>query len=477
MPWKALLFLAAAALLSGAAVASDVDDDLWILAAGRGAGGAGSMWMTDLVVLNAGEDDVEVEISFLDRSGAESESHAFEIAAGQTLVLPDVTLGTFGLESAFGSIRVEAVEDEEEDADFGGDEVELIARARIYEGGGAGTFGQTLDGLSDDGAISADGPVSTLIAGVSNDASFRTNWIGLNVADGEDDEDVNARVLAELLDVHGETVGSREYGMPAGVPVWVSLADFAPVSDGTLRLTMLEGEALFVASRIDMTTNDPATLAASVRMKPKDQRYTDEFRIEDCTFASTGENPFFPLRPGLRVVLEGEDDGADVQNVIEVLGETFVVDGVTTRVITETESEDGELTEISRNYFAQCVETGAVFYFGEHVDIYEDGEVVSHEGEWLAGQDGARAGIIMPGTVLAGSRYYQEVAPGVALDRAEHLETGLSVETEIGELEGCASIRDTSALDPGPGDVKVYCPGIGVVIDAELEIVEVSGAP
>jgi hypothetical protein len=37
----------------------------------------------------------------------------------------------------------------------------------------------------------------------------------------------------------------------------------------------------------------------------------------------------------------------------------------------------------------------------------------------LHGSDNARAGIIMPGTPLLGSRYYQEIAPEVALDKAE----------------------------------------------------------
>lgn len=58
--------------------------------------------------------------------------------------------------------------------------------------------------------------------------------------------------------------------------------------------------------------------------------------------------------------------------------------------------EDGELTEISRNFFATCNRDNSVVYFGEEVNIYEDGEVVAHEGEWRAGDDDARPGIIMP---------------------------------------------------------------------------------
>ena len=77
----------------------------------------------------------------------------------------------------------------------------------------------------------------------------------------------------------------------------------------------------------------------------------------------------------------------------------------------ERETADGELVEISRNYFAICRPSNSVFYFGEDVNIYENGEVVSHEGAWLAGVNGAREGMIMPGTVLIGARYFQEIAP------------------------------------------------------------------
>jgi hypothetical protein len=70
---------------------------------------------------------------------------------------------------------------------------------------------------------------------------------------------------------------------------------------------------------------------------------------------------------------------------------------VTTRAMTEVEwadtdadgeiDADEELIEISRNYFAQTQTgpaPGTVCYFGENVDIYEDGEIVSHEGAWRA---------------------------------------------------------------------------------------------
>ncbi len=206
--------------------------------------------------------------------------------------------------------------------------------------------------------------------------------------------------------------------------------------------------------------------------RPRSCDFTDEFFSEDCTFATVGRNRFFVLEPGFELVLEGEDDGEELSVTITVLDDTIEINGVETRIVREVETVDGELAEISHNYFAICVETGSVFYFGEDVDIYEGGVVVSHDGAWRAGEDGARSGIMMPGTILVGSRYYQEIAPGVALDRAENVSLDKRVRTEAGTFADCLVVDETSPLEPGSLSVKVYAPGIGLVVDNEVKLVE-----
>ena len=37
--------------------------------------------------------------------------------------------------------------------------------------------------------------------------------------------------------------------------------------------------------------------------------YTTSFRTENCTFSSTGRNPFFIVEPNYRLVLAGEEEG------------------------------------------------------------------------------------------------------------------------------------------------------------------------
>ena len=224
-----------------------------------------------------------------------------------------------------------------------------------------------------------------------------------------------------------------------------------------------------------------AASALAAAQNGEDPDFTTDFRLEECKFSHKGGNAYFSLDHGRQLIFEGEDEGEFLELWVTVLDETRWIefettDGVTrwvkTRVIEEREWLDEELVEISRNFFARCRETSDVYYFGEDVDIYEDGDIVSHEGAWLAGVDGAQPGLIMPGTFLLGSRYYQETAPGVAMDRGENVAMGLEIEVPAGVFDGCVEVLETTPLDPEEESTKIYCPGIGLVIDDEAELVE-----
>ena len=201
--------------------------------------------------------------------------------------------------------------------------------------------------------------------------------------------------------------------------------------------------------------------------------FTDEFPIERCTFATTGRNPYFILVPGHRLELEGEEKDTVTHLTITVLADTLTVDGVQTRVVEERETEDGELVEVSRNYFAHCPENGSVFYFGEDVDNYENGVVDNHDGSWRAGVDGARAGVIMPGLNLVGARYFQEIAPDLALDRAETVSVTETLSTPAGDFVDVLKTRETTPLERGVKEFKYYAPGVGLIRDEHLDLVEV----
>src|SRR3990172_176312 len=80
-----------------------------------------------------------------------------------------------------------------------------------------------------------------------------------------------------------------------------------------------------------------------------DDKFIDSFNTDSCTFSTTGQNKYFILEPGYRLVLAGDDD--EEQIVITVLNETKIVNEIETRIVEENESKKGETTEISKNYF------------------------------------------------------------------------------------------------------------------------------
>ena len=190
--------------------------------------------------------------------------------------------------------------------------------------------------------------------------------------------------------------------------------------------------------------------------------------MEPGELGPTGRNPYFILEPGYFLVLRKGNE----ELTITVLDETKKVDGVETRVVEEKETKNGKLVEISRNFFAISKRTNSVYYFGEEVDIYEDGKVVSHEGAWLSGVKGAKFGLMMPGTPLVGGRYYNEIAPEVAMDRAEIVSMKETVETIAGTFKNCLKIEETTPLEPGNKEYKYYAPGIGLINDANAELVK-----
>lgn len=189
-----------------------------------------------------------------------------------------------------------------------------------------------------------------------------------------------------------------------------------------------------------------------------------EFGIPERALVPTGRNPYFILEPGFRLILESSTEKV----WITVLDETKEVEGVITRVVEEREWKKGKLIEVSRNFFAIDPETGDAFYFGEDVDMYKDGKIKSHEGAWLAGRNGAKPGMIMPGKPRVGMKYYQELAPGAAMDRAEVISLDETLQTPAGAFTHCLRTKESSALNFFEKEYKTYAPGIGLIQDQKL---------
>jgi uncharacterized membrane protein YkoI len=198
-------------------------------------------------------------------------------------------------------------------------------------------------------------------------------------------------------------------------------------------------------------------------------KFRDTFEVETASLAHNGSNTYMVLQPGFKLILV---DGKDTLTIM-VLDETKVVDGVKTRIIEERETKAGKLEEVSRNYFAIDKRTGDVYYFGEDVDMYdENGKVTSHEGSWLSGVGDAKFGLIMPGKPKVGDRYYQEVAPNVAMDRAEVVSVRETVKSPVGTFENCLKTKESSGLESGVEN-KLFAPGVGLLKDGGFKLAKI----
>ncbi len=186
-------------------------------------------------------------------------------------------------------------------------------------------------------------------------------------------------------------------------------------------------------------------------------------------FVDRIDNRYLPMIPGSIYIYKGSEDGEEQRNVVEVTHETRTILGVDAVVVRDTVTDsDGELIEQTLDWFAQD-ESGNVWYLGEDSKDYENGQVVSTEGSWEAGVDGAAPGIIMEAQPRVGDAYRQECAPGVAEDEAEVLKLKHPVKTPVGKFRHALLTRESTPLEPDVAETKAYAQCLGLV---RTEIVE-----
>lgn len=182
------------------------------------------------------------------------------------------------------------------------------------------------------------------------------------------------------------------------------------------------------------------------------------------------DNPYFPHEPGTMFIYEGTTDEGFLQTQTHVTFETETVMGVPCMVVRSTEFVDGELLEETDDWYAQDV-VGNVWYFGEETQEYDEfGDPLPYTGSWRAGVDGAQPGIIMPADPHVGDpAYYQEYFPGVAEDMAIVESLHESVDVPSGSYDDCLMTQEFTPLDPTEKVLKYYAPGVGHVLETDLE--------
>lgn len=189
------------------------------------------------------------------------------------------------------------------------------------------------------------------------------------------------------------------------------------------------------------------------------------------------DNIYFPLFPDYEALLiaEGEDEEGEPfteESRLSWGGAGPEIMGVQTWALRDLAYEDGLLVEDTLDYFAQDTD-GNVWYFGEDVTNYlydDDGNLIgtNDESAWIAGENGALPGWIMPAELTLGLAYFQEYAPADdALDEAQIFATGLTVVSGGTVFEDVLQILETTSLDPDAREFKYYAPGFGLILAEE----------
>lgn len=186
--------------------------------------------------------------------------------------------------------------------------------------------------------------------------------------------------------------------------------------------------------------------------------------VNPANFVSAADNRFFPLKPGTTFFYEGTEDGAPASDEVSVTHEVKRILGVDCTVVHDRVFEYGVLVEDTFDWYAQDVD-GNVWYFGEDTkELDPQGHVISTEGSWEAGVNGAEPGIIMEANPRPGDRYHQEIAPGVAEDMAEVLSLDKPAPVPYGRFDESLLIKEWSPLEPGVLEHKYYAEDVGFIL-------------
>ena len=216
---------------------------------------------------------------------------------------------------------------------------------------------------------------------------------------------------------------------------------------------------LFAASLTACDNEDDDVLPEN----PADMPYNVTIEPDNFVSSNITGNLYWPLATGKVLTYEGEDeDGTAIRVVTEWTTETKIIKGVTCVITHDLAYKDGELAEDTYDWYAQDRD-GNVWYFGEDTKEIENGSVVSTEGSWEAGVDGALPGVIMFADPLPGVWHRQEYYDGVAEDVGQVLNLNVSVTVPFSQFGNCLQTAEWNLNEPGVVEHKFYAPNVGLI--------------
>jgi hypothetical protein len=186
-------------------------------------------------------------------------------------------------------------------------------------------------------------------------------------------------------------------------------------------------------------------------------------RLHPSDFVRRVDNPWFPLKPGSFWRYRGQKEGVPMTDIVRIAKGTKRILGVRTTVVHDTVLIHGRPEEETFDYYAQD-RHGNVWYFGEDTkELNSRGKVVSREGSFRAGRDGARPGLFFPGHPKVGVSARQEFFKGHAEDHFRVIDRRATVSVPFVTTRHSVRTREWTPLEPGVVDNKYYVHGVGTV--------------
>jgi hypothetical protein len=178
-------------------------------------------------------------------------------------------------------------------------------------------------------------------------------------------------------------------------------------------------------------------------------------------FTAAVDHPFFPMAPGSYWVLEGEDDGEHRRDEVEVLAEPHEIAGVACTAVHQRVYLDGELAEVTTEWFAQD-ESGNLWKFGEESHELDDevGLFVRTDDSWTADEGDIAPWMFFPAAPREGDVYLGEQPESG--ERMQVLSLTTTAAVPAGTFTECLEVLETTADIEDP-DVVIYAPEVGLV--------------
>jgi hypothetical protein len=185
----------------------------------------------------------------------------------------------------------------------------------------------------------------------------------------------------------------------------------------------------------------------------------DRFNPKDFGEPTGDANTWLPLVPGYQSARDGTlfrgSRELHHRRRITVTDVVKVVNGVRTVLVLDQDIDAGQIAEQALDYYAQD-KHGNVWYLGSYTETYEGGQFVNATDGWLAGVNGATAGVAMMANPKVGMpSYVQARIPGREVLTAEV--------AKLGERK-CVPFRcfsDALAILETGNEFKYYAAGVG----------------